>query len=62
MDRLIELARGYWEAYNRYHETLRELCSLDDRCLRDIGITRWDIDRVAQAAQEGHAIKIHSGD
>lgn len=37
-----------------YRETRRELEALDDRELNDIGLTRYDIDRIArQTAQIG---------
>lgn len=34
--------------YLRYRETLRELARLSDRELEDIGIARYQIDRVAK--------------
>jgi uncharacterized protein YjiS (DUF1127 family) len=34
--------------YLRYRETLRELARLSDRELEDIGISRYQIDRVAR--------------
>ncbi len=34
-----------WNAYNR---TVRELSSLDNRLLNDLGINRGDINRVAR--------------
>jgi uncharacterized protein YjiS (DUF1127 family) len=37
------LARG-WQRYGERRTTYRELAKLDDRLLRDIGLTRADID------------------
>ncbi len=39
----IRLVRTWW----RYNESMRELASLDDRELADIGITRSDISAIA---------------
>lgn len=36
--------------YVAYQRTVRELGRLDDDRLRDLGITRWDIRRVARAS------------
>ncbi len=35
-------------AYFRYRETVRELSQLSDRELEDLGISRYDIDRIAK--------------
>lgn len=41
---------------NRYRETMRELGNLTNRELSDIGITRWDIPRLAREhAERNHA-------
>ena len=40
------------ERQTRYRATVLELESLSDRELMDIGISRWDIDRVAREAAE----------
>jgi Uncharacterized conserved small protein len=37
-------------AYRLYRETVRELAQLSDRELADLGIVRYDIDRVARQA------------
>ena len=45
--RLCRLARGA----RREHEirrSIKELASLDDRMLRDIGLTRWDVERAVR--------------
>lgn len=36
-----------------YRETRRQLLSLSDRELDDLGVARWDIDRVARCAAYG---------
>ena len=35
-------------SYLKYRETLRELSSLSDRDLDDLGISRYDIDAIAR--------------
>jgi uncharacterized protein YjiS (DUF1127 family) len=35
-------------AYFRYRETIRELSTLSDRQLADMGVMRFDIDRIAR--------------
>lgn len=37
-----------WAAYQTYRRTLFELETLTDRELNDIGLSRWDIRRVAR--------------
>ena len=37
--------------YSRYRQTVRELSAMTDRELQDIGITRFDIRRVARNAK-----------
>lgn len=39
-----------WAAYQTYRRTLAELETLNDRELNDIGLSRWDIRRVAREA------------
>jgi uncharacterized protein YjiS (DUF1127 family) len=39
-------------AWWRYETTVRELSQLCDRELADLGITRWDIPRVASESQD----------
>ena len=34
--------------YKKYRQTVRELQSMTDRELFDIGISRWDIKRIAK--------------
>ncbi len=36
------------KAWMRYRETLRELSQLSDRELTDLGIARWEIQRIAR--------------
>lgn len=43
--KLISLRMGAWR---RYRASLRELYSLTDRELADLGIARWEIDDVAR--------------
>lgn len=45
---LSKLIRLYY-TWRRYHANLRELASLDDRTLADIGLSRCDIDAVARS-------------
>jgi uncharacterized protein YjiS (DUF1127 family) len=54
MNQFVGLMLGYWTAYNRYQLTLQELCSLDDRDLADIGISRVEIPSVALDAWRKH--------
>lgn len=42
-------------AWRRYRETVRELASLSDRELNDLGIGRADIDMVAREGLAFHA-------
>jgi|GEM_PF-2443368 len=52
---LVARLRQRWAAYQTYRATLDELRSLDDRELNDIGVSRWDIRRIARdAAQRAH--------
>lgn len=57
----FDLSRGFgaawraWRAWRAdaerraaYRQTRRELSSLSDRELDDLGLSRWDIDRVAR--------------
>ncbi len=47
--RTAAISLRLWRASReRYHRTLRELGSLSDRDLADIGIPRADIDRIAR--------------
>ena len=43
--KFISLRMGAWR---RYRASLRELYSLTDRELADLGIARWEIDDVAR--------------
>lgn len=44
-----------WATYQTYRATLDELRTLSDRELDDIGISRWDIQRIArEAAAQAH--------
>jgi uncharacterized protein YjiS (DUF1127 family) len=43
---LASLVRGF-AAWRQYRAAVRELAHLDDRTLRDIGLTRSDIHRAA---------------
>jgi uncharacterized protein YjiS (DUF1127 family) len=45
----VSLILSRIKAYLRYRETVRELSRLTDRELGDLGIARFDIDRVAKA-------------
>jgi uncharacterized protein YjiS (DUF1127 family) len=45
-----------WAAYQTYRHTLSELETLNDRELNDIGISRWDIRRIARDS----ASQLHS--
>ncbi len=47
-----------WTAYQTYRHTLAELETLNDRELNDIGLSRWDIRRVARdSASMAHFIQ-----
>ncbi|HWP25357.1 MAG TPA: DUF1127 domain-containing protein [Xanthobacteraceae bacterium] len=48
---LTQLIR-FLRQWRNYNESLRELASLDDRQLADIGITRSDIPRLAWESAE----------
>jgi uncharacterized protein YjiS (DUF1127 family) len=48
---LTSITRLY-QTWRRHEAVRRELSHLTDRELADIGITRWDIDRIA--SQEAH--------
>ncbi len=41
-----------WENYQTYRTTVKELSNLSDRELTDLGISRWDIDRIARESVE----------
>jgi uncharacterized protein YjiS (DUF1127 family) len=41
-----------WATYQTYRHTCDELEMLSDRELNDIGISRWDIRRIAREAAE----------
>lgn len=43
---LASLIRGY-AAWRRYRKAVQQLSELDDRSLRDIGLTRSEIEKVA---------------
>lgn len=44
-----------WATYQTYRRTLGELETLSDRELNDIGISRWDIRRIArESSLEAH--------
>jgi len=43
----VSLILSQIRAYFRYRETVRELSALSDRQLDDMGIMRFDIERVA---------------
>lgn len=45
---LLQRVRAWLKVQRRYRATYDELSSLDDRMLNDIGITRADIEAVAQ--------------
>jgi uncharacterized protein YjiS (DUF1127 family) len=47
----IERAIGSYRAWRDRHAALRELRVLDDRLLRDIGLTRADLDGVVRARE-----------
>ncbi|MDJ0948268.1 MAG: DUF1127 domain-containing protein [Alphaproteobacteria bacterium] len=53
--RLVADVRRYFKARRTY----RELMDLDDRSLKDIGITRGDIRRIAfgEHGREGHELR-----
>ncbi len=48
-ERIAEAMRRYWW----YRATVKELETLSDRDLKDIGINRWKIREVARAAVYG---------
>ena len=50
---LASIVRAFRE-WHRYNQSLRELQSLGDRELADIGISRSDIQRVAWTAAHQH--------
>ena len=44
-----------WATYQTYRHTCEELQMLSDRELNDIGVSRWDIRRIArEAADQAH--------
>lgn len=45
---LLARLQHRWAAYRTYRRTLGELETLTDRELNDIGLSRWDIRRVAR--------------
>jgi uncharacterized protein YjiS (DUF1127 family) len=49
---LVARLQHRWAAYRTYRNTLAELQTLDERELNDIGISRWDLPRVAREAAE----------
>jgi uncharacterized protein YjiS (DUF1127 family) len=49
----FEFVRQYLETRRVYLRTLRELSTCSDRELRELGIERGDIHRIAREAAEG---------
>ncbi len=50
MNDSIRKLRIRYQRWQRYRRTLSELRLMTDRDLADIGIRRWDIDRIARDA------------
>jgi uncharacterized protein YjiS (DUF1127 family) len=48
MTQTIKFISAKLGAWRRYRASLRELYSLNDRELADLGISRWEIDDVAR--------------
>ncbi len=44
--------RKSFKRWQSYHRTIRELSSLDNRSLHDLGINRGDIERIARESSE----------
>ena len=47
---MLEILSQYGDriaAYRRHRATARALCALDDRMLKDVGLSRFDIDYAA---------------
>jgi uncharacterized protein YjiS (DUF1127 family) len=52
---LVASLEHRWATYQTYRHTCEELEMLSDRELNDIGISRWDIRRIArEAAAQAH--------
>ena len=47
LNSLFTTIRDWFRAHNSYHNTVWELSSLTDRDLKDLGISRSDIHRIA---------------
>lgn len=50
LSNVIGAAIASWKRWQSYAETVRQLQSLDDRELDDLGISRCEIESVARAA------------
>ena len=48
MTQTIKFISAKLGAWRRYRASLRELYSLSDRELADLGIARWEIDEIAR--------------
>ena len=48
MTQTIKYISAKLNAWRRYRTSLRELYSLNDRELADLGIARWEIDEIAR--------------
>ena len=48
MTQTIKFISARLNAWRRYRASLRELYSLNDRELADLGIARWEIDDIAR--------------
>ncbi len=48
MTQTIKFISARLGAWRRYRSSLRELYSLTDRELADLGIARWEVDEVAR--------------
>lgn len=52
---LVASLEHRWASFQTYRHTCEELQMLSDRELNDIGISRWDIRRIArEAAAQAH--------
>ena len=49
---LVASLEHRWATYQTYRATVEELQMLSDRELNDIGISRWDIRRIAREAAD----------
>jgi uncharacterized protein YjiS (DUF1127 family) len=49
----LAAAVRFARTYLKYRSTVSALAQLDDRCLRDIGLTRYDISRTAWRMARG---------